>query len=40
MNTTVKLVVCMADDVAALIHYLGFDHADILGYSLGGGVHR
>ena len=28
----------MADDVAALIDYLGLEHADILGYSLGGGV--
>jgi pimeloyl-ACP methyl ester carboxylesterase len=28
----------MADDVAALIMHLGLDSADILGYSLGGGV--
>ena len=28
----------MADDIAALIKYLGLDGADILGYSLGGGV--
>jgi pimeloyl-ACP methyl ester carboxylesterase len=28
----------MADDIAALIEQLGFDNADILGYSLGGGV--
>jgi pimeloyl-ACP methyl ester carboxylesterase len=28
----------MADDVAALIQHQGFDHADLLGYSLGGGV--
>ncbi len=28
----------MTDDVAALIAQLGFNHADILGYSLGGGV--
>jgi pimeloyl-ACP methyl ester carboxylesterase len=28
----------MADDVAALIRHLGHDHADLLGYSLGGGV--
>jgi pimeloyl-ACP methyl ester carboxylesterase len=28
----------MADDVAALIEYLGLDNADILGYSMGGGV--
>jgi pimeloyl-ACP methyl ester carboxylesterase len=28
----------MADDVAALIKHCGLDHADILGYSLGGGV--
>jgi pimeloyl-ACP methyl ester carboxylesterase len=27
----------MADDVAALITHLGFTHADIMGYSLGGG---
>jgi pimeloyl-ACP methyl ester carboxylesterase len=27
-----------ADDVAALITHLGHDHADVLGYSLGGGV--
>src|ERR1700716_3190336 len=33
----------MADDVAALIHYLKFDKADVMGYSLGGRsrpVHR
>lgn len=28
----------MADDVAALITHLGFEQADVLGYSLGGGV--
>src|SRR5215831_4168297 len=28
----------MADDIAALIQQLGLDKADILGYSLGGGV--
>jgi pimeloyl-ACP methyl ester carboxylesterase len=28
----------MADDVAALIGHLGFEQADVLGYSLGGGV--
>lgn len=28
----------MADDVAALIKYLGLETADVLGYSLGGGV--
>lgn len=28
----------MADDVAALIRYLGFPKADLMGYSLGGGV--
>ena len=28
----------MADDVAALIRYLGFKTADVMGYSLGGGV--
>jgi pimeloyl-ACP methyl ester carboxylesterase len=28
----------MADDVAALIAYLGHDKADVCGYSLGGGV--
>jgi pimeloyl-ACP methyl ester carboxylesterase len=28
----------MADDVAGLIRQLGFDQADIIGYSLGGGV--
>lgn len=28
----------MADDIAALITHLGLAHADILGYSLGGGV--
>lgn len=28
----------MADDVAALLKHLGFVNADILGYSLGGGV--
>jgi pimeloyl-ACP methyl ester carboxylesterase len=26
----------MADDVAALIRHLGLDHADVMGYSLGG----
>jgi pimeloyl-ACP methyl ester carboxylesterase len=28
----------LADDVAALIGHLGFDKADVMGYSLGGGV--
>lgn len=28
----------MADDVAALIHYLGHARADVMGFSLGGGV--
>jgi pimeloyl-ACP methyl ester carboxylesterase len=28
----------MADDIAALIKYFGFKNADVLGYSLGGGV--
>ena len=28
----------LADDIAALIEYLGFERADILGYSLGGGI--
>jgi pimeloyl-ACP methyl ester carboxylesterase len=28
----------MADDIAALIKHLGLEHADIFGYSLGGGV--
>ncbi|MBZ0275035.1 MAG: alpha/beta hydrolase [Anaerolineae bacterium] len=28
----------MADDIAALIAYLGYDEADVLGYSMGGGV--
>lgn len=28
----------MADDVAALLQYLKIDHADIFGYSMGGGV--
>jgi pimeloyl-ACP methyl ester carboxylesterase len=28
----------MADDIAALIDYLGFDKPDVVGYSLGGGV--
>lgn len=28
----------MADDIAALIRHLGFDRADIFGYSLGGAV--
>ena len=28
----------MADDVAGLIHYLGIAKADVMGYSLGGGV--
>jgi pimeloyl-ACP methyl ester carboxylesterase len=28
----------MADDVAALIAHLGYDNADVCGYSLGGGV--
>jgi pimeloyl-ACP methyl ester carboxylesterase len=28
----------MADDVASLIGHLGFERADVMGYSLGGGV--
>ena len=28
----------MADDIAALIRYLGLDRPDVVGYSLGGGV--
>ena len=28
----------MADDIAALIHHLGLDRPDVVGYSLGGGV--
>jgi pimeloyl-ACP methyl ester carboxylesterase len=28
----------MADDIAALIAHLGLSHADVMGYSLGGGV--
>lgn len=28
----------MADDIAALIRHLGFEHADLFGFSLGGGV--
>ncbi len=28
----------MADDIAALMKYLGIEKADVLGYSLGGGV--
>jgi pimeloyl-ACP methyl ester carboxylesterase len=28
----------MADDVAALIEHLGFERADVMGYSLGGGA--
>ena len=28
----------MADDIAALIKHLGFEKADVMGYSLGGGV--
>jgi pimeloyl-ACP methyl ester carboxylesterase len=28
----------MADDIAALIHHLGLDKPDVVGYSLGGGV--
>src|SRR5437899_12395203 len=28
----------MADDIAALIHHLGFERAAIMGFSLGGGV--
>lgn len=28
----------MADDIAALIDYLGLDKPDLVGYSLGGGV--
>ncbi len=28
----------MADDIAALIHHLGYEQADVMGFSLGGGV--
>src|ERR671928_35276 len=28
----------MADDIAALSHHLGLEQADVMGYSLGGGV--
>lgn len=28
----------MADDIAALISHLGFDQADVMGYSMGGGA--
>jgi pimeloyl-ACP methyl ester carboxylesterase len=28
----------MADDIAALVRYLGHDQADVMGFSLGGGV--
>jgi pimeloyl-ACP methyl ester carboxylesterase len=28
----------MADDIAALIEHLGFEKADVMGYSVGGGV--
>jgi pimeloyl-ACP methyl ester carboxylesterase len=28
----------MADDIAALIRHLGLEKADVMGYSLGGGV--
>src|SRR5918998_3277641 len=28
----------MADDIAALIEHLGFEKAEVMGYSLGGGV--
>ncbi len=28
----------MADDIAALIHHLGHERADVMGFSLGGGV--
>jgi pimeloyl-ACP methyl ester carboxylesterase len=31
-------VECMADDIGALIEHLGFGKADVMGYSLGGGV--
>ncbi len=31
-------VEAMADDIAALMRHLGIDQADVLGYSLGGGV--
>ena len=27
----------MGDDIAALIKYLGFEQADVMGYSMGGG---
>src|SRR5919199_4678274 len=30
----------MADDIAALIWHLGLERADVMGYSLGGGVAR
>jgi pimeloyl-ACP methyl ester carboxylesterase len=28
----------MADDIAALMKHLGIEKADVMGYSLGGGV--
>ena len=28
----------MADDTAALLRYLGIDHADVVGYSMGGAI--
>src|SRR2546427_278659 len=28
----------MADDTAALVHHLGIDNADVVGYSMGGGI--
>src|SRR5918996_2214520 len=28
----------MADDIAALIQHFGFENADVMGFSLGGGV--
>jgi pimeloyl-ACP methyl ester carboxylesterase len=31
-------LVSMADDIGALIEHLGFEEADVMGYSLGGGV--
>ncbi len=31
-------VVTMGDDIAALLRHLGIEQADVVGYSLGGGV--